>query len=119
MTNRTLVARVKRAIGEMADAYGIEFRPNLRCCSTDALAAMKSRRGVYWHKQDQEDLSRSGVLHVRYFDDTGNAGLLGRMIFGVLHFAGLDPKWDGIPAHTITVGAEIVARSARQKRGPA
>ena len=92
---------------------GLIARPNYMCCTTCAshgvaedAELMGCTGGVYWHRQNEDDLRQGGDLHIGFvgaaFDDKKTAEV-GRILAETLVEEGLDAAWTGDPGTKVEV----------------
>lgn len=78
---------------------GYFCRSNFWCCGTCACAAIPedwSEKYVFYHRQDAQDIDRSGSCYLGWAGD-------GRAIADAMTRAGLTVEWDGTPRTRILV----------------
>lgn len=117
---------VKDVFKKLKKKYNIYTRVNFQDCMSCALAAIddpkystghkKKWKGyAYWHEQDDDNLFRYGVLHIRYsgrddVKDGYSSQQVGNIVYRELSKAGLPVSWSGSSEETIKVRAKMPRR---------
>jgi len=100
---RTVFKKLRKKECLCRMAYGCCM--NCACAELEQMRNKRKLKGVvYWHRQDEGNYKKTGILEVRYFTASGEESkALGDYIATLLNNLNAIWNWDDDPAHTITV----------------